>query len=152
MNLENLETKDCIAHWVSKVHIKLKQSMANKVKEYNLTVEQRTILLLLFDNESMTQAQICKETDSEASNITVTLKRMEQNGFISKAKHPTDKRTTIITATKKAQNLKEDLQQMGLNSLEYLLKDISEDEHDIALNVMKTIYKKALQEELEAKL
>ncbi len=148
MNID-METQECIAHWITKVHLKLKNSMAQKVKEYNLTVEQRTILLLLFENESMTQSQICKETSSEASNITVTLKRMEQNDYIKKAKHPKDKRTTLIYPTKKALDVEEELKQIGIDSLNYLLGDIDEGEHEIALKVLKEIYKKVLLEEVD---
>jgi len=145
----NLEMKECIAHWITKVHLKLKNSMTQKVKQYNLTVEQRTILLLLFEKESMTQSEICKETSSEASNITMTIKRMAENGFIKKTKHPTDKRTTLIFPTTKAYAIEEKLKKMGEDSLDYLLSEISQEEHDIALKVMKELYKKTLQEEFE---
>ena len=143
------ETKDCIAHWITKVHLKLKNSMSQKVKQFNLTVEQRTILLLLFENDPMTQSEICKETSSEASNITMTLKRMKENGYIEKSKHPTDKRTTLISPTKKAYEIEDELTQIGEDGLNYLLNDISEEEHEIALKVMKEIYKKVLKEEFD---
>lgn len=143
------ETKECIAHWITKSHLKLKNSMTQKIKQYNLTVEQRTILLLLFENESMTQSEICKETSSEASNITMTLKRMKDNEYIKKSKHPTDKRTTLISPTKKAYDLEEELKKVGEDSLNYLLSDISQEEHDIALKVMKEIYQKILKEEFD---
>ncbi|WP_108063303.1 MarR family winged helix-turn-helix transcriptional regulator [Poseidonibacter lekithochrous] len=146
----SIENKDCIANWISKAHSKLRTSMSQKLKQYNLTVEQRQILLLLYGFKSMTQSEICKETLSESSNITVTLKRMEQNDYILKAKHPKDKRTTLIYPTQKAMNIEKDLKEVGVNSLDYFLEDVTEEEHDIAVSVIKKMYKKALEEELES--
>ena len=124
--------------------------MSQKLKKFNLTVEQRQILLLLYSHESMTQSEICKETLSESSNVTVTLKRMEQNGYILKAKHPKDKRTTLIYPTQQAMDIEYDLKKVGVDSLDYLLEDVTQEEHDIAVEVIKKMYKKALQEELES--
>ncbi|WP_164072454.1 MarR family winged helix-turn-helix transcriptional regulator [Poseidonibacter lekithochrous] len=146
----SIENKDCIANWISKAHSKLRTSMSQKLKQYNLTVEQRQILLLLYGFKSMTQSEICKETLSESSNITVTLKRMEQNDYILKAKHPKDKRTTLIYPTQKAMDIEKDLKEVGVNSLDYFLEDVTEEEHDIAVSVIKKMYKKALEEELES--
>jgi len=146
----SIENKDCIANWIGKAHLKLRGSMSQKLKKYNLTVEQRQILLLLYGYESMTQSEICKETLSESSNVTVTLKRMEQNGYIKKAKHPKDKRTTLIYPTQQALDIEYDLKKVGVDSLDYLLEDVSQEEHDIAVEVIKKMYKKALQEEMES--
>lgn len=146
----NLELSDCIAHWITKSHVKLRNSLSQKLKQYNMTVEQRQILLLLYDQKSMTQSEICKETLSEASNITVTLKRMEQNGFIVKSKHPKDKRTTLISLTEKSLELEQELKEIGERNLKYLLSEVTDEEHAIALDVLKKIFKKALQEEFES--
>ncbi|RXJ77092.1 hypothetical protein CRV03_07455 [Arcobacter sp. F155] len=145
----NIEDKDCIANWISKVHLKSKNNFTQKIKKYNLTVEQRVILLLLFENKSMTQSEICKETVSESSNVTVTLKRMEQNGYIIKSKHPKDKRTTLIHPTQKAYDIEFELKQIGVESLDYILEDVSKEDHDIAIKVLKEIYKKILKQEFE---
>lgn len=148
----SIESKDCIANWISKAHLKLRGSLSQKLKKYSLTVEQRQILLLLYENKSMTQSEICKETSSEPSNITVTLKRMEQNDYVLKSKHPSDKRTTLIHPTKKAFEIELELKQIGVDSLDYLLEEVSEKEHDIALKVIKQMYKKALEEEFDSLL
>lgn len=147
-----MENKDCISLWISKAHLKLKNSLAQKLRKYNLTVEQRLILMYLYENESMTQREICKETLSEASNVTVTLKRMEQNGFIVKSKHPNDKRTTLISVTQKARDIEEEMQELGDDNLDTLLKDVDDKEKEIAVKVMKQIYQKALKEEFDSLL
>lgn len=145
----SIEDKECIANWISKLHLKSKGDLSQELRKYNLTVEQRQILLLLIENKSMTQSQICKETLSEPSNVTVTLKRMEQNDYISKSKHPKDKRTTLVYPTQKALDIEIDLKQIGVDSLDYLLEDVSQEEHDIAIKVMKQMYKKLLLKEVD---
>ena len=147
---KSAETYDCLAHWITKTQVKLRNSLTQKIKQYNITVEQRQILLLLYQHSSMTQSEICKETLSEASNITVTLRRMEQNDLIVKSKHPKDKRTTLISLTDKALKLEQEMKDVGKNNLQYLLEDVSPKEHEIALKVLKKIYKKALQEEFDS--
>lgn len=147
--MENANTTDCLANWLTRVHLKLKTSINKKLKTYNLTVEQRAILLLLYENSSMSQSEICKQTLSEASNITVTLKRMGENGYIIKSHHPTDKRTTLISLSKKACDLEKKLKQIGKDNLNELLYGISEDERDTTIDVLKKIYKNILYQEIE---
>lgn len=143
---KKIEEKDCLAKWITKTHLKLRANLNQKIKKYNLTVEQRQILLLLFKNSSMTQREICKETLAEPSNINVTLKRMEQNNYILKQKHPKDKRTTIICPSKKALELKNEIINIGKNNLEIFLSDI-EEEKEITIEVLKKVFKKIEEKE-----
>lgn len=148
---KNTQNDDCFAHWIAKAHFTFKNRLSQDLKQYNLTVLQRQILLLLFENDSMTQRQICEETISEASNMTATLKRMEQNDYICKVKHPEDKRAVLIRPTKKAFELQEQLEEFGNND-EFLFDGIDEKDQETVVKVLKEIYKNSLQEQLENKL
>lgn len=151
--MDNIYQKeDCFASWVTKVHLTFKNRLYQDIKQYNLTLLQRQILLVLFENHTMSQRQICEETISEASNMTATLKRMELNGYIYKVKHPEDKRASLIKPTQKALDIKEALIEIGNEENDSLFDGIDKNEKEIAIKVLKEIYKKSLQEEYENQL
>ncbi|RBQ29643.1 hypothetical protein CRU91_03325 [Aliarcobacter vitoriensis] len=143
----NLEIQDCIIDSVSNVYLRFKKNMTQKLKKYNLTFEQSQILKLLFDNQAMSQSEICKKTSSDASNITMILKRMNENGYIEKSQHPKDKRTTIISASQKAFDLKDELDRISDHNLCCSLDNISKEEYQIALKVIREMNRQLLQEE-----
>lgn len=144
--------KVCIAFLLAKVNLKLRNSLNQKLRKYDLTIEQRQILLKLFTYGAMSQRELCEKTLTEPSNITMTLKRMEQRGYIQKVKHPKDKRAHLIEATPKAFKLKAKLEQLGDSNTTKLLDGIDQTKIDTAVEVLQSMYKSALEEEIKSNI
>ncbi|QKF82977.1 MarR family winged helix-turn-helix transcriptional regulator [Halarcobacter ebronensis] len=140
--------KVCIAFLLAKVHHKLRHRLNQKLRKYDLTIEQRQILLRLFTFGAMSQRELCEKTLTEPSNITITLKRMEQRGYIQKVKHPKDKRALLIEATEKAFKLQKTLEELGRNTTKNFLGDIEQSKIDTTIEVLQQMYKNELDIEL----
>jgi len=147
-NIDN----SCFGFWITRVYNKLRNSLSHKLKKYDLTIEQRQILLVLYQFGAMSQRELCEKTFSEPSNITVTLNRMKQRDLISKLKHPNDNRALLITPTKKALKLKKELQNIGSDNTLSLLEGIEPQKQQIAIEVLQQMYQKSLENEITATL
>lgn len=152
MNEQIPEEKACLAFLISKVQLKLRHRLNQKLRKYDITLEQRQIILKLFAYGAMSQRELCEKTLMEPSNINMTLKRMEQRGYIRKIKHPTDKRASLIEVTSKALELKDDLAQLGKDNVKQLLEGVEQEKIDNAFEVLQIMYKNALEEELNNSL
>lgn len=144
-NNENI----CIAFLIAKLNLKLRNRLNKKLNTYGMTIEQRLIILKLIKHGAMSQRELCEKTLTEASNLTITLKRMEQKGYIRKVKHPIDKRALLIEVTPKACSLEKELKDLGMNNTKSLLLEIDESKINIAKEVLQEMYNKILKEEYE---
>ncbi|WP_277641903.1 MarR family winged helix-turn-helix transcriptional regulator [Wolinella succinogenes] len=143
----NTYLKNSPGFWIGRIHHKLKNRMNQRLKPYDLTAEQRLILLRLFEFGEMTQQQLCQKTFTEPSNITLTLRRMEGHGYVRKKPHPKDKRASLIEATPKALSIQKELERIGLEITDSLLLEVDPSEKETLLRVLQAMYQKMLQEE-----
>jgi len=126
-----------VGYWVSKLKNKMKRNMSEHLKVYDLTPEQRSILIILFDDGAMSQREIAELKSMEPSNLTVTLRRLNDKGYLTKNNHPTDTRAYLIELTQKAKEICPQLKNLGVQSNGELLKDISSNELKITLATIK---------------
>jgi len=94
-----------IGYWIAKLKNKMKRQMSDNLKVYDLTPEQRSILIILFDEGAMSQREIGELKSMEPSNLTVTLRRLVDKDYITKSKHPTDTRAYLVELTEKAKKI-----------------------------------------------
>lgn len=99
---------------IGRVKKKMHKRMSDLLKPYELTPEQRAILLTLSANGPMTQAQICNLTSTEASNLSTTLKRLLQKDYITRVDHPNDPRAYLIEASQKAHFIIKELSNLSV--------------------------------------
>ncbi|MDC0933805.1 MarR family winged helix-turn-helix transcriptional regulator, partial [Arcobacteraceae bacterium] len=114
---------------------------------YDITAEQRQIILILNAYGSMSQRRLCELSMSEPSNLTITLKRMGKNDYIKKIKDPKDKRASLIEATQKACSLNDVLKEAGNIYKDTALKGIDQKKVDIAREVLEQMHENILKEE-----
>lgn len=126
---------------IANIKNKMRKRMNDKLKPYNLTPEQRAILLILGDKGSMTQMQLCELTSMEPSNLSMTLKRLENKKYIEKTDHPDDPRAYLVRVTKKAENIIVELAGLSITARENLFEGIDERDLRIMCEALKKIDK-----------
>lgn len=72
----------------------------NRLKEYGLTENEGTILMILKHHQSIYQENIIKELQVDKSAVTRLLKNMESKGLIERVQSDKDKRYYLIKITK----------------------------------------------------
>jgi len=126
-----------VGYWVSKLKNSMKRTMSTHLKVYGLTPEQRSILIILFDKGSMSQREIGELKSMEASNLTVTLRRLIDKEYIIKNDHPNDTRAYLIELTDKAKKICPELKNISSQISGTLLKNISSNELETTLKTIK---------------
>lgn len=135
--MDKKQCNESIAIIINKLKLKLKSKMEQKLKPFDLTTEQRAILLVLFENGAITQKKICGLIGAEPSNMSITLKRLISKGLIQKIDHPTDTRAYLVEITPEANKLIDTLYNLREDIVKLLVKDISEDELQITIKTLK---------------
>ena len=83
----------------------LTQAYHPLLSEHGLTYPQYLVLMVLWENDAQPVNDIAKRLMLETNTVTPLLKRMEQQGILTRSKGLSDARQVIVTLTEKGQNL-----------------------------------------------
>lgn len=106
----------------------LRQVFNEALAEQGLFSGQHDIVFYLIDNEGATVGELARELNVSSASASVSVKRMEKSGFITKSADENDARVIRLYPTEKAcaapKNIKE-----HMDSIEtVLVKDMTEEE------------------------
>lgn len=96
-NRERSETISLRISAVARVH---RQRAGALLHGLGLSAGQELLLMLLWENEPRTQADLTREMAIEAPTTSKMLSRMERAGLIARKRSETDRRTVLVTLTK----------------------------------------------------
>lgn len=124
---------------LANVKNKMRNKMNESLKPYGLTAEQRTILLILSEKKSLTQAELCNLTSMVASNLSTTLKRIENKNYIKKIPHPTDPRAYLVELTEQSIEIINIIKDLGNQIRNEMLNNIDLEELKTTCKVLNLI-------------
>lgn len=87
----------------SRMITRLYQPLLHKL---DLTYPQYLVMLVLWEEETLSVSSLCKKLYLNTNTVTPLLKKMKQKGLISKTRSTEDERTVYIASTKIGQALK----------------------------------------------
>ena len=85
------------------------------LKPLGLTYTQYVVFMVLWEKESVTVGQLGSILHLDAGTLTPLLKHLEKDGYITRARSKEDERITLISITKKGNDLKEKCKDIPLN-------------------------------------
>ena len=77
------------------------------LKPLGLTYTQYVVFMVLWEKESVNVGQLGSILHLDAGTLTPLLKHLEKEGYITRTRSKDDERVTIISITKKGDELKE---------------------------------------------
>jgi DNA-binding MarR family transcriptional regulator len=83
----------------------LTQAYHPLLSEQGLTYPQYLVLMVLWEKDAQPVNDIAKRLMLETNTVTPLLKRMEQQGILTRSKGLADARQVIVSLTEKGQNL-----------------------------------------------
>ncbi len=83
----------------------LTQAYHPLLSEHGLTYPQYLVLMVLWEMDAQPVNDIAKRLMLETNTVTPLLKRMEQQGILTRSKGLSDARQVIVTLTENGQNL-----------------------------------------------
>jgi len=82
------------------------RALEQRLAPHGMSRGQFPLLLILWEQEGITQSEIARRLDIEQPTVANTLQRMERDGLISTAPDPGHRRQVLISLTEKARALK----------------------------------------------
>lgn len=137
---------DNIGFLLMKVSKDLKYILAKELKLYDLTPSQWAVLKRLEMEENCksslnrrTSVEIASKLEFDKPTISGIVTRLIEKGMIRKERHPSDKRSSILFLTQEAKELIPILEEVSNSVIEESLKDFSDEEKKVFLQLLKKI-------------
>lgn len=93
---ENVEP---IGRLIYRTTMALKNYLENRLKPYDLTVEQYQILKSLSEENGIVQSRLCEIVMKSPANITRILDRLVRKGCVERRDNPEDRRSSLVFLT-----------------------------------------------------
>lgn len=93
-----------LTNWVARLFARGLQA---ELEPLGLAPGQFPILLFLWEQEGLTQGELCRLVQVEQPTMANTLARMERDGLIDRHPDPADGRRSVIRLTAKGRSLKD---------------------------------------------
>lgn len=73
----------------------------------DLTYTQYIVMMVLWEEQQVNEKCLCEALCLKSNTVTPLLKKLEEKGYIQKAKDKSDERNLVITLTKEGKSLRE---------------------------------------------
>lgn len=84
-------------------------TLRGRIEPLGVAPGQFPQLLALYEQDALTQAELCDRVQVEQPTMANTLARMERDGLIERLPDPDDRRRSRVVLTPKARGLRDDL-------------------------------------------
>ena len=110
MELDRNQSPGYIVNHVARLFA---QALHRRIAPLGVVPGQFPALLCLYEENGLTQAELCRRVDIEQPTMANTLKRMERDGLIRREPDPVDGRRARIWLTPRARRLEKKLAAMA---------------------------------------
>ncbi|MDX1809255.1 MAG: MarR family transcriptional regulator [Sulfurospirillaceae bacterium] len=119
-----------------------KMSLSERLKPLGLSYAKWSAMLLLSRHkDGIVQNELAKFLSIENSTLARLLNTLEEDGWIERMEHPTDKRAKIVHFTKNGQEKFEDSKIVLNNLRKEILSGVSDDMLRANIKALKIIFK-----------
>ncbi len=105
-----------------------------------VTPEQWTILLSLWEKDGITQQELCNATFKDKPSMTRLIDNMERQHLVVRISDKKDKRTNLIYLTKTGRDLENKSFKIAIATMREALKDITIEDLKIGQEVLRKIF------------
>lgn len=148
MKLNSIKSYGSIADksmqtWIQLVRAynKIKTKETSYIQTFDLTMNQFQVLEVLYHRGNLTIGAITKLTSSTPGNITVVVRNLKRDGYIVSISDPADKRSSILSISKKGSDVIEKLFPNHAKNLEEYFKVLDKDEMEILFTLLRKLHK-----------
>ena len=111
-----------------------------RLNDIDISPEQWTILLSLWEKDGVTQQDLCNATFKDKPSMTRLIDNMERQHLVVRISDKRDRRTNLIHLTKTGRELEGKAFVIANQTLKEGLKEISMDDLKIAQEVLRKIF------------
>jgi DNA-binding MarR family transcriptional regulator len=104
------------------------QALRTKISPLGVVPGQFAQLLALYEEDGLSQRELCERVRVEQPTMANTLRRMERDGLVRRLPDPGDGRRAIVTLTERARGLEETLAGAARSVNSGATKGVTDDE------------------------
>jgi DNA-binding MarR family transcriptional regulator len=141
--------EESVIHWISDIDVPaalvsyayrtIQKSFAKELAPYHLGWGHFAILMSLYEMEGCSQDSLALSRGFDKTMIAKSVVRLEEEGFIRRETDQEDKRVKRLYLTKKSQNLRPEMEQIGYRLNEFLFRDFDTGESASAMRILRKI-------------
>ena len=126
---------------LEKASLKITNFTVHYLSKHNLTFNQFKVLEVLYHVGDLNVGSITKLTMSTPGNITVVVKNLKRDGWITAIKDPNDSRASILSITQKGKDVIEEVFPNHAKNLTHALEVLSDEELNNLYDLLNKVYK-----------
>ena len=126
---------------IDRFSLKFRNKLVNYLNEFDLTFIQFKVLEVLYHRGDLSIGSITKLTMSTPGNITVVVKNLKRDGWITSILNQKDKRASILTITPKGVEVIENVFPNHAQNLHSSFEVLNDDELDTLYMLLDKVYK-----------
>lgn len=126
---------------LERASLKLHNMTVNYLANHNLTFNQFKVLEVLYHRGDLNVSSITKLTMSTPGNITVVIRNLKRDGWITSVKDPNDSRASILTITSKGRDIIKSVFPSHAQNLHDSLEVLDDNELDSLYELLNKVYK-----------
>ena len=105
-----------------------------------ISPEQWTVLIFLWEKDGVTQQELCNATFKDKPSMTRLIDNMERQHLLVRISNKKDRRTNLIHLTRTGKSLEGKARHIANETLKQALEGITPDELEISQEVLRTIF------------
>lgn len=127
--------------YVNILNCRLKKHLAEVFKKngINLTAEQYLVMDTLWNEGTLTQQAIAFIIQKDKNSVTQFIDNLEKKGLVTRSVAKEDRRVNNIVVTAEGMALKDTTKQLAIDTMNEVLKDISEADLQTFVGVLKKV-------------
>lgn len=102
---EVLLRKDSLGYQINHLARLLAAALRARIEPVGVAPGQFAQLLALFEDDALTQSELCDRVRIDQSTMAHTLKRMERDGLVDRRPDQIDRRRAVITLTPRSRRI-----------------------------------------------
>lgn len=124
---------------------RIAQRYYNSKMEEGLTAQEAHALRVISFRKTTTQQFLADRLGIDKSQVTRLVKKLEQQGYLTRAINPEDRREKLISATSKADAVREQDLALTGRFYQWLLSEMSEKEREALGQTLEHLLERAIE-------
>ena len=141
MNAEKCKGNKHIGKYISQLYRKGSVFINKEVSEYGIGSGQFMFLLELYINDGKNQEEIAETLKIDKGTTARALKKLEEQGFVTRIKDENDKRSNKIYLNDKAKDVREGVLDVLNDWNKEITKSLTEEEEEMLNSLLEKVCK-----------
>ncbi|MBN2870353.1 MAG: winged helix-turn-helix transcriptional regulator [Campylobacterales bacterium] len=143
----NFDMDRSLGFVLNKTSLLSKAHFNQRIKPFDISPEQWSLLYRVVEKSGLTQKELSDSTYKDQANITRSIERLENKGFIIKIPCEADRRSVNLYPTQKGIELARTIVPISRAFNQHLTQGFTPEEAEMLLVLLKKIHKNLEQEE-----